>query len=111
MTLDEDKAHFSMWCMMNSPLLAGNNLGKMSQETLDILSNKELIALNQDVFAYQARRLQDGGEIEVWAKPLISSMSGEVAVTLLNRSDKVATISFERKGVGIDAEKGYHLRD
>jgi alpha-galactosidase len=48
MSYDEDKAHFSMWCMRNSPLLAGNDLRHMSKEKVEILTNKELIALNQD---------------------------------------------------------------
>jgi len=48
MSYDEDKAHFSMWCMLNSPLLAGNDLRPMSKEKVEILTNKELIALNQD---------------------------------------------------------------
>ena len=111
MSYDEDKAHFSMWCMMNSPLLAGNDLRHMSDETLEILTNKEVIALNQDPLVYQARRLIDNGDLEVWAKPLISTMSGKVAVALLNRSDKKATISFDLKQVGIDSGKGYSMRD
>lgn len=48
MSYEEDKSHFSMWCMMNSPLLAGNDLRSMSDETIEILTNKEIIALNQD---------------------------------------------------------------
>lgn len=111
MSFEEDKTHFTMWCMMNSPLLAGNDLRSMSKETIEILTNKELIALNQDPLVYQARRLVDDGDLEVWAKPLISTMSGKVAVTLLNRSDKSASISFNLNTVGIDASKGYKYRD
>jgi hypothetical protein len=55
MSYEEDKTHFSMWCMMNSPLLAGNDLRSMSAETLGILTNKEIIALNQDDGFRQAR--------------------------------------------------------
>lgn len=111
MTYEEDKAHFSMWCMMNSPLLAGNDLRYMSQETIDILTNKEVIALNQDPFCYQARRLKADGDLEIWAKPLRSSMSGEVAVALLNRSDEESTMVLKLDSVGIDASKGYTIRD
>ena len=111
MSYEEDKTHFTMWCMMNSPLLAGNDLRHMTKETIDILTNKEIIALNQDPLVYQARRLVDTGDLEVWAKPLMSTMSGKVAVTLLNRSDKTATMTFDLKTVGIDASKGYKYRD
>lgn len=111
MSYEEDKAHFSMWCMMNSPLLAGNDLRNMSEETISILTNEELIALNQDPLVYQARRLVDNGDLEVWAKPLIHTTSGKVAVALLNRSDKPATISFALETVGLDASSGYHFRD
>lgn len=111
MSYEEDKTHFSMWSMMNSPLLAGNDLRSMSDQTIAILTNKEIIALNQDPLVYQARRLVDNGDLEVWAKPLISTMSGKVAVALLNRSNKAATISFDLNTVGIDASKGYTYRD
>jgi len=97
MTFEEDKAHFSMWCMLNSPLLAGNDLTRMSDQTLEILTNKEVISLNQDPLGYQARRLTDQGELEVWAKPLTWTMSGRVAVALLNRSDSIDTIQLNWK--------------
>lgn len=111
MTYDEDKTHFTMWCMMNSPLLAGNDLRSMSDQTISILTNKEIIALNQDPLVYQARRLVDKGDLEIWAKPLISTMSGKVAVTLLNRSDKTQTITLDLNTIGIDASNGYKYRD
>lgn len=111
MTKEEDKAHFTMWCMMVSPLLAGNDLTTMSQETLDILTNKEVIALNQDPLFYQARRVVDDGDLEVWAKPLAHTMSGRVAVVLFNRTDKEQDMSFTLSDVAVDAAKGYTLRD
>ncbi len=111
MSYEEDKAHFSMWCMMHSPLLLGNDLTQMSDETLQIVTNEEVIALNQSEYVYQARRLVDYGELEVWAKPLVSAVSGEVAVALLNRTEDAADIAFELKQVGLDAAKGYTMRD
>lgn len=111
MSYEEDKTHFSMWCMMQSPLLLGNDLTTMSAETLEIITNEELIKLNQSTFVYQARRLVDYGDLEVWAKPMISTMSGEIAVALLNRSGKEATISFDLKSVGLDASKKYTMTD
>ncbi len=111
MTYEEDKTHFTMWCMMHSPLLLGNDLTNMSDETMEIITNQEIIALNQSDFVYQARRVVDQGDLEIWAKPLISTMSGKVAVAILNRSSKESTFSFNLKTVGIDASKGYILRD
>ena len=111
MNYEEDKAHFSMWAIMCSPLLAGNDLTSMSKETLGILTNEEVIALNQDPLFYQARRFKKEGDLEVWAKPLIDTMSGQVAVALLNRSTKAQDITFTLEGIGIDADKGYTMRD
>ncbi|WP_300599359.1 glycoside hydrolase family 27 protein [Niabella sp.] len=111
MSYEEDKAHFSMWCMLNSPLLAGNDLTKMSAETLRILTNKDMIAINQDPLVYQARRLRDDGDQEVWARPLKHTMSGEIAVALFNRAKTGATIKFSPDSLSIDAGKGYTMRD
>ncbi|ATP57186.1 alpha-galactosidase [Pedobacter ginsengisoli] len=111
MSYEEDKSHFTMWCVMNSPLLLGNDLRTVSKETLDLVTNKEIIALNQDKLGYQARRLKKNGEFEVWAKPLASTMSGQVAVVLLNRSAKKEAITFDLDNVGINAESGYEIRD
>lgn len=111
MSYEEDKTHFSMWSLMHSPLLLGNDLTNMTQETIDIVTNKEIIELNQSSFVYQARRLVDYGELEVWAKPLKSTISGEIAVGLLNRSNKQDIISFKLEAVGIDAVNGYTMKD
>lgn len=111
MTPEEDRTHFSMWCLMHSPLLLGNDLTTMSKETLKLVSNREMIALNQSSYVYQARRLVDYGELEVWAKPLIDTMSGEIAVGLLNRSDSQANITFNLSDIGIKASAGYTIRD
>lgn len=111
MTYEEDKAHFSMWCLMHSPLLLGNDLTTMLEETIELVTNEELIAINQSPFVYQARRLVDYGEQEVWGRPLVSNVSGQLAVALLNRSSEKANISFSLEAVGLDASKGYQARD
>jgi len=111
MTYEEDKTHFSMWCILNSPLIAGNDLTKVSEQTISILKNEELIALNQDPLVYQARKMKDEGELEIWAKPLKSTLSGEVAVVLLNRSNASSKITFELKDVGISSSVGYTYRE
>jgi alpha-galactosidase len=111
MSQDEDRTHFTLWCMMNSPLLAGNDLREMSKETLAILTHPEIISLNQDPLGYQARRIRDDGDHELWAKPLGKTDSGDIAVVLLNRSGKAATVSFDPAEIGISADAGYAVRD
>lgn len=111
MSNEEDKTHFSMWSLMCSPLLLGNDLTTMSRETLDIITNKEIIALNQDALVYQARRIKDFGETEIWAKPLQHTMSGKVAVGLLNRTNQKTTMVLNVAAVSIDFQKGYTYRN
>lgn len=111
MSYEEDKTHFSMWCMMASPLIAGNDMTSVSKETLEILTNEELIKINQDPLVYQARRVIDKGDLEIWAKPLISTTSGQVAVALLNRSSKSEEMVLDLKAIGIQPEKGYTVKD
>lgn len=90
MTYDEDKSHFSMWCMMASPLLAGNDLRNMSSQTIEILTNKELIALNQDKACVQAERISTINQVELWLKPLYFKKGKQKAVAIFNRnSDSV----------------------
>ena len=66
MTRDEYITHFSMWCMLAAPLMSGNDLRNMDKETIEILTNKEVIAINQDKKGEQARRFMDMGEKEIW---------------------------------------------
>lgn len=111
MSYEEDKTHFSFWCLMQSPLLLGNDLRNISAQTLSIITNKALLRINQSPFVYQARRLVDYGEQEVWARPLVSTQSGEVVVALLNRSDTDQIISVTLEKLGIDAAAGYAWED
>ncbi len=109
MSYDEDKAHFSMWCMLNSPLLAGNDLRKMSTKTVEILTNKELIALNQDKGFYQARRIFKEGSIEVWEKLLGKDGKNGSAIAVLNRGGKVAP--FDLKPALVHLKESTKIRD
>lgn len=109
MTYEEDKSHFSMWCMLNSPLLAGNDLRHMSKQTLEILTNRELIALNQDKGFVQARRLLRMADVEVWKKPLGNDGSNTCAIALLNRSDKETTFQLNPDEIGLTSKS--RMRD
>ncbi|GGY59322.1 glycoside hydrolase family 27 protein [Pseudoduganella albidiflava] len=92
MTEDEDKAHFSIWAMMNSPLIAGNDIRKMSAATRKILTNRRVIALNQDERGIQAWRFMNDGQLDMYAKPLAN---GEWALMFLNRADKARSYRFD----------------
>jgi alpha-galactosidase len=85
----EYRTHFSMWSMLASPLLAGNDLRNMGPDTLTILTNAEVIALNQDPLGKQALKVKDTGDLEWFVKPLAG---GEVAVALLNGGARAATM-------------------
>ncbi|WP_026705712.1 glycoside hydrolase family 27 protein [Flavobacterium soli] len=94
MTFAEDKSHYTMWSMLASPLIAGNDFRKMTKETLSILTNKEIIAINQDKLGIQAFRYSSEDGIETWVKPL---SDGNWAITFLNRSDVTKKINFDFK--------------
>jgi len=89
MTPEEYRTHFSLWCMLAAPLMAGNDLQNMTKETLEILTNKEMIAINQDTLGKQAFCLRNNGDYEIWIKKLIN---GGKAICLLNRSDEVKIV-------------------
>ncbi|MGR3808962.1 glycoside hydrolase family 27 protein [Jiulongibacter sp. NS-SX5] len=111
MTYEEDKAQFTMWCLMHSPLILGNDLMNTTEQTLSIITNRELIDINQSSFVYQARRVIQNDSVEVWAKPLVSSMSGEIAVAILNRSNDSQNFSFNIAEIGLDIKGGYSAKD
>ena len=86
MTFDEYKAHFSLWAIMAAPLMAGNDLRTMTDETKSILLNKEVIAVDQDPLGVQGRIVIDRGYGgQVWMKPLAD---GSKAVAFLNLTDR-----------------------
>ncbi|BBE20320.1 alpha-galactosidase precursor [Aquipluma nitroreducens] len=92
MTTEEYRTHFSLWCMLAAPLMAGNDLGNMSPETAEILKNAEVIALDQDVLGKQGFCYRDNGDYEIWIKKLANN---EKAACLLNRSDEEKTVQVD----------------
>ena len=94
MNLTEERTHFAMWCMMSTPLMIGCDLTKLNKQQLDILKNKELIALNQDPACIQAFVIKEfrdeNGELlgEIWMKDLGEKDGCTKALAFLNRSDK-----------------------
>lgn len=92
MALNEDRAHFSIWAMLTSPLIAGNDLRTMSKDTRAILTNRLVIGVNQDPLGVQAFRhvVRDG--VEFWFKPM---SDGAWAFMALNRNPDARKISFD----------------
>lgn len=101
MTYEEDKSHFSMWCMMSTPLMLGMDLNSISDETLSIISNAELIAVNQDPACIQATVAKTYGDVEAWTKDLGSADSGTKAIALLNRSNESKTVIISFADLGL----------
>ena len=90
LTPTENRAHFSFWALLAAPLMAGNDLRDMKPEIHDILTNKEVIAVNQDSMGRQGRRVWKDGDLEVWSKPLAG---GARAVILFNRGESEQEIA------------------
>ena len=88
---NEDRAHFSMWCMLAAPLIAGNDVRKMSKVTKGILTNKEVIAIDQDKSGIEGFKYRDADSLQVWAKPL---QNGDWAICFLNRSHSPVQVNF-----------------
>lgn len=86
LTYDENVSHFSMWAMMAAPLMAGNDLRNMSDEIKGVLTNEEVIAVDQDPLGEQGIRFLDMGDYEIWVKFLEND---EMAVCFVNRSESV----------------------
>jgi len=94
MKYNEDKAHFSLWCMLAAPLMAGNDLRKMSEQTTSILTNKELVAIDQDALGVECFKYYSFDGIEIFVKPLANN---QLAVCFLNRSGRPQSVSFDWK--------------
>ncbi len=98
MTNNEDRAHFSMWCMLAAPLIAGNDLRSMSKETLAILTNRDVIAVDQDSLGIEGFKYSNSDSVDVWFKPL---EKGDWAMCFLNRSVEPKKVSFDWKNEAV----------
>lgn len=98
MTNDEYKTHMSLWSLLAAPLLAGNDLRSMPQDVSEILTNREVIAIDQDPAGNQGHRVAKSGEQEVWARPLAD---GGFAIGLFNRGAASAAVTVKWSDLGL----------
>jgi alpha-galactosidase len=104
----ESQSHFNLWAMMAAPLIAGNKLSDMTEETRAILTNREVIAVDQDPLGLQGVIVSRGDSSSVWGKPL--NRAGARAVLLLNTDTHPQTISTSLTDLGLSGETAT-LRD
>jgi alpha-galactosidase len=108
MTATEYRAHFSFWCLLAAPLIAGNDLKNMTPEIKEILTNKEVIAVNQDPLGMEGRRVKKNGDLDVWARQL---KDGSRAVVLFNRGSVETEISVSWEELGYSGHLSAEVRD
>lgn len=106
LTPDEQYTHISLWCLLSAPLLIGCDLKMLDDFTLNLLTNDEVLALDQDPLGYQARQAVVDGDVQVWVKELAD---GKQAFGIFNLSEKTVKyrLNFQKAGL---PDKG-SLRD
>ena len=104
----EYRSHFSLWAILAAPLIAGNDLRDMRPAIHDILTNKEVIAVDQDALGREGERVAKDGDLEVWSKQM---KDGSRAVVLLNRSDSEKEITATWEALGYPAKLSASVRD
>jgi alpha-galactosidase len=106
MTAIEYRTHMSLWSILAAPLLAGNDIRTMNDETKEILMNKDVIAIDQDKAGHQGHRASQSGDTETWVKELAD---GGLAVALFNKGDSEASMKAVWNDFGI--KKAKKVRD
>ena len=108
-TNTEYKAHFSFWALLNAPLIAGNDLRNMDANTIEILTNTEVIAINQDQLGQQGYKICDYGDSEVWCKNLYN---GDYCIILFNRASSRQQVAVQWEMIAPElAADSFALRD
>ena len=97
MDRDEYRTHMALWALLAAPLLAGNDLRSMTAETKEMLTNREVLAVDQDSKGIQGHRIWEEGPLEIWAKPLADQSQ---AVGLFNRSEAALKMTLDFKAIG-----------
>jgi alpha-galactosidase len=104
----EYRSHFSLWSILAAPLIAGNDLRNMRPEIREILTNKDVVAIDQDPLGREGKRVRKDGDVEVWAKEL---KDGSRAVVLLNRGSAEKQIAVKWEELGYPGHLSALVRD
>lgn len=108
MSTEEYRSHFSIWALMKAPLLIGCDVRSIGRDALAILSNPEVIAVNQDSLGSAGRKVKRNGDLEVWAGPLSEK---RVAVVLWNRGTLSSLITVRWADIGLSPSTTMQPRD
>ena len=108
MTAAEAHSQFSMWSVVAAPLIIGSDVASLSDSTVSMLTNREVLAVDQDPLGVQGTAIATSGSTQVWTKPLAN---GDRAVALFNRGTSSQTISTTADAVGLPYSGSYALRD
>jgi alpha-galactosidase len=106
LTQNEQYTWMTLWSMLSAPLMLGNDLTKLDAFTLNLLTNDEVIAVNQDALGKQASRILRDGATEVWAKDM---EDGSKAIAFFNRTEKPVTMTLEKSLLSLMGE--WQVRD
>jgi alpha-galactosidase len=98
MTPDEYRTQLNLWAVLAAPMMLGNEVRIMTKDTLALLTNPEVIAIDQDPSARQAKRVAQNGETEVWARTLAD---GSIAIGFFNRGSQSAPVAVSWEQLGI----------
>jgi alpha-galactosidase len=98
---DEYRTHMSLWAILAAPLIAGNDLSKMTPYTVELLTNREVLAIDQDPLGKQGSRIAQEGPFEVWMKPMAD---GSKVVGLFNRQRFAEEMAVDFSQIGITSE-------
>ena len=104
----EYRSHFSLWAIMAAPLIIGTDLRKISPQALRILTNKEVIAIDQDALGVQGHETRNADGVHVIVKPL---QDGSRAVVVFNETDRARDAVVATTDLGLDTDKKYTVRD
>jgi alpha-galactosidase len=108
MTAAEAQAQLSLWAVAAAPLIIGSDVRSLNQQTIDMLTNRDALAIDQDPMGVQGTRISQQGQGDVWVKPLAN---GDRAVALLNRGATPITISTTAAAIGLPRAASYSLQD
>jgi alpha-galactosidase len=108
-TAEQGRAHFALWSMLAAPLMAGNDLRTMTDETRDILIAPEIVAIDQDARGRQGRRLSRDGDVDTWVRHL--APDGSRAIAVLNRGSDAREVRIGLEDIGVAPRTNVRVRD